>query len=95
MVTQSRAVNDEYFTDRVSEPVDCHEEEAFSDDHLKCNEQVYLEIKQAVLAKEVKPSQRGIGERFKGVGRDTINFVLMDLKHAGFLRSYRKGYAFA
>lgn len=95
VVTQSRAVNDEYFTDCVSEPVDCHEEEVFSDDHLKCNEQVYLEIKQAVLAKEVKPSQRGIGERFKGVGRETINFVLMDLKHAGFLRSYRKGYAFA
>ncbi|MGR6831080.1 hypothetical protein [Aliivibrio wodanis] len=93
--TQSCAVNDEYFTDCVSELVDCHEEEAFSDDHLKCNEQVYFEIKQAVLAKEVKPSQRGIGERFKGVGRDTINFVLMDLKHAGFLRSYRKGYAFA
>ncbi|CAQ81937.1 membrane protein [Aliivibrio salmonicida] len=92
---QSCAVNDEYFNDCVSEPVDCHEEEVFSDDHLKCNEQVYLEIKQAVLAKEVKPSQRGIGERFKGVGRDTINFVLMDLKHAGFLRSYRKGYAFA
>ncbi|MGR6862821.1 hypothetical protein ACU5EH_22360 [Aliivibrio salmonicida] len=42
VVTQSRAVNDEYFTDCVSELVDCHEEEAFSDDHLKCNEQVYL-----------------------------------------------------
>ena len=95
VVTQSRAVNDEYFSDCVSELVDGHENETFSDEHLKCNEQVYFEIKQAVLAKEVKPSQRGISERFKGVGRDTINFVLIDLKHAGFLRSYRKGYAFA
>ncbi|WP_244298217.1 hypothetical protein [Aliivibrio finisterrensis] len=87
--------NDENFNDCVPESVDCHEEEVFNDEHLKCNEQVYLEIKQAILAKEVKPSQRGIGERLKGEGRDTINFVLMDLKHAGFLRSYRKGYAFA
>ncbi|MHC5780319.1 hypothetical protein [Aliivibrio fischeri] len=94
VLTHSQAVNDEHFNDCVSELINNHHE-AFSDDHLKCNEQVYFEIKQAVLAKEVKPSQRGVSEKFKGVGRETINFVLMDLKHAGFLRSYRNGYAYA
>ncbi|MGF1903543.1 hypothetical protein [Aliivibrio salmonicida] len=95
VVTQSRAVNDEYFINCVPESVNHHNDETLELNNLKCDEQVYLEIKQAVLTKEVKPSQRGIAERFRGVGRDTINFVLMDLKQAGFLRSYRNGYAFA
>ncbi|MFA1563088.1 helix-turn-helix domain-containing protein [Aliivibrio fischeri] len=95
VLTQSRAVNDDNFNDCVPETIIECENEELELDNLKCDEQVYLEIKQAVLTKEVKPSQRGISERFKGVGRDTINFVLMDLKQAGFLRSYRNGYAFA
>lgn len=94
VVTQTRAVNDDDFIGCAPESVN-HHYEIMELDNLKCDEQVYLEIKQAVLTKEVKPSQRGVSERFKGVGRDTINFVLMDLKQAGFLRSYRNGYAFA
>ncbi|MGF1871990.1 hypothetical protein [Photobacterium indicum] len=60
-----------------------------------CHEQTYLDIKDAVLAKNVKPSQRGVMQHFKGVGRDTINQVLADLNDKGILRPYRNGYAFA
>ncbi|WP_236781668.1 hypothetical protein [Aliivibrio fischeri] len=95
VVRSAYTVNDDNFNDCVPESIIECENEELEFDNLKCDEQVYLEIKQAVLTKEVKPSQRGISERFKGVGRDTINFVLMDLKQAGFLRSYRNGYAFA
>lgn len=61
----------------------------------QCHAQMYLDIKNAVLAKSVKPSQRGISEEFKGVGRELMNQVLKDLKNVGFLKPYRKGYTYA
>lgn len=83
--TQSNAV--EYVNNELLDVVDSHA--------TQCHAQMYLDIKNAVLAKSVKPSQRGIGEEFKGVGRELMNQVLEDLKNVGFLKPYRKGYTYA
>lgn len=60
----------------------------------KCDAQLYLDVRDAILSKEVKPSYRGICRNFKGVGRDLIASVLRDLFDAGFLKPYRNGYQF-
>ncbi|MHA2784480.1 hypothetical protein [Vibrio harveyi] len=61
----------------------------------KRDEVVYFEIRDAILARQVKPSHRGISSQFKGCSRDLISRVLLDLHEAGFLKPYRKGYAVA
>lgn len=61
----------------------------------KCDIQLYFDIRNAILAKEVTPSIRGIHHKFKGVGRALISQVLTDLYDTGFLKNYRNGYAFA
>ena len=74
--------------DSVFESSDCVESD-------KCNAQLCLEIKQAILSQTVKPSHRGITAYFGSVGRDVINHVLTELKDTGLLRPYRNGYALA
>lgn len=89
--THLNALNDERFD------VDCVLE--FNDgdtiEKVKCDSQLYIDIRDAILAKEVKPSFRGVSMRFKGVGRNLISTVLTDLHETGFLKTYRNGYAFA
>ncbi|WP_305812855.1 hypothetical protein [Photobacterium leiognathi] len=43
----------------------------------------------------MRPSFRGVTQKFKGVSRALIASVLSDLHQTGFLKNYRKGYAFA
>lgn len=74
--------------DCVFENADCVELD-------KCDAQLCLEIKQAILSQTVKPSHRGITAYFGSVGRDVINHVLTELKDTGLLRPYRNGYALA
>ena len=55
----------------------------------------YFDIRDAILAKGVKPSFRGVTQQFRGVSRGLIANVLTDLHETGFLKNYRNGYAFA
>lgn len=89
--THLNAVNEERFD--VECVLDCNECELV--EKTKCESQVYMDIRDAILSKEVKPSFRGISQRFKGVGRHLISTVLNDLHDTGFLKTYRNGYAFA
>ncbi|EPG0370319.1 hypothetical protein ACSWVZ_003186 [Photobacterium damselae] len=61
----------------------------------KCDSQVYFDIRDAILAKEITPSIRGVNGKFKGVSRGLINTVLGDLYQSGILKNFRNGYAFA
>ncbi|MGR5312556.1 hypothetical protein ACPV34_21410 [Photobacterium damselae] len=61
----------------------------------KCDSQLYYDIRDAILAKDVKPSFRGVAQQFRGVSRGLIANVLTDLHETGFLKNYRNGYAFA
>ena len=96
VLTQLNAMNDACLTAQCDECDDeCELRIAMGQNIAPCHAQIYLDIKNAVLAKTVKPSQRGINESFRGVGRDLMNQVLEELKGVGFLKSYRKGYAYA
>ncbi|ARR51935.1 hypothetical protein [Photobacterium damselae] len=80
--------------------VECANDACFSTEcehtqTTKCDIQLYFDIRNAILAKEVTPSIRGIHHKFKGVGRALISQVLTDLYDTGFLKNYRNGYAFA
>ncbi|EEZ39012.1 hypothetical protein [Photobacterium damselae] len=61
----------------------------------KCDTQLYFDIRDAILAKEITPSIRGVSSKFKGVSRGLINHVLTDLYQTGILKNFRNGYAFA
>ncbi|MGR5116289.1 hypothetical protein [Photobacterium damselae] len=90
------AVNDEDFEKLTSECVEESEiKMVVGCSMTQCQAQQYLDIKNAVLTKAVKPSQRGISGEFKGVGRELMNQVLEELKDVGFLKSYRNGYTYA
>ncbi len=90
-----------------SNTVECANDGCFSSDcetcviacesaqSIKCDSQLYLDIRDAILAKEITPSIRGVSSKFKGVGRGLINCVLRDLHQSGILKNYRNGYAFA
>ena len=96
VTTQLNAMNDACLTTQCDECDDeCELRIAMGQNIAPCHAQIYLDIKNAVLAKTVKPSQRGINESFRGVGRDLMNQVLEELKGVGFLKPYRKGYAYA
>ncbi|MEC6833588.1 hypothetical protein VXS06_17630 [Photobacterium toruni] len=96
VLTQLNAMNDACLTAQCDECDDeCELRISMGQNIAPCHAQIYLDIKNAVLAKTVKPSQRGINESFRGVGRDLMNQVLEELKGVGFLKSYRKGYAYA
>ena len=93
---QLNAMNDACLATQCDECDDeCELRIAMGQNIAPCHAQIYLDIKNAVLAKTVKPSQRGINESFRGVGRDLMNQVLEELKGVGFLKPYRKGYAYA
>ncbi|MGX9459600.1 hypothetical protein ACWU37_21955 (plasmid) [Photobacterium damselae subsp. damselae] len=90
-----------------SNTVECANDGCFSSDcesclsecehsqSLKCDTQIYFDIRDAILAKEITPSIRGVSGKFKGVSRGLINTVLGDLHQSGILKNYRNGYAFA
>ena len=87
--TQLSAVNDGCFANECD--FDCSNEPL----KAKCDSQLYFDIRDAILAKDVKPSFRGVAQQFSGVSRGLIANVLNDLHETGFLKNYRKGYAFA
>jgi hypothetical protein len=90
--TQLNAVNDGCFDNECDQCVfDCSNEPL----KAKCDSQLYFDIRDAILAKGVKPSFRGVTQQFRGVSRGLIANVLTDLHETGFLKNYRKGYAFA
>ncbi|MCD9538953.1 hypothetical protein [Photobacterium carnosum] len=90
--TQLNAVNDTCFASECDQCVfECSNEPL----KAKCDSQLYFDIRDAILAKGVKPSFRGVTQQFKGVSRGLIANVLADLHETGFLKNYRKGYAFA
>ncbi|MGD6739530.1 hypothetical protein ACP5PY_25635 [Photobacterium leiognathi subsp. mandapamensis] len=90
--TQSSAVNDGCFSNESDQCVfECSNEPL----KAKCDSQLYFDIRDAILAKDVKPSFRGVTQQFKGVSRSLIANVLTDLHETGFLKNYRNGYAFA
>lgn len=62
---------------------------------IKSDSQLYIDVRDAILAKSVKPSFRGISLQFRGVSRTLISQVLNDLHETGFLKTYRNGYAFS
>ena len=94
--TQLNAMNDACLATQCDECDDeCELRIAMGQNIEPCHAQIYLDIKNAVLTKTVKPSQRGINESFRGVGRDLMNQVLEELKAVGFLKPYRKGDAYA
>ncbi len=94
MITDSNTVecaNDACFsTDCENCVIECEHAQS-----TKCDSQLYFDIRDAILAKEVTPSIRGIHHKFKGVGRALISQVLTDLYDTGFLKNYCNGYAFA
>ncbi|EGU31263.1 hypothetical protein VII00023_22809 [Vibrio ichthyoenteri ATCC 700023] len=63
-------------------------------DRIRSDSQLYSDIRDAILAKSVKPSFRGVALQFKGVSRALISQVLNDLHETGFLKTYRKGFAY-
>ncbi|MFB1079518.1 hypothetical protein [Photobacterium damselae] len=87
--------------------VECANNDCFSSDcencviecehaqSIKCDSQVYFDIRDAILAKEITPSIRGVNGKFKGVSRGLINTVLSDLHQSGILKNFRNGYAFS
>ncbi|WP_419208239.1 hypothetical protein ACN08N_25400 (plasmid) [Photobacterium leiognathi subsp. mandapamensis] len=90
--TQSSAVNDGCFSNECGQCVfECSNESL----KAKCDSQLYFDIRDAILAKDVKPSFRGVTQQFRGVSRGLIANVLTDLHETGFLKNYRNGYAFA
>ena len=90
--TQLSAVNDGCFANECDQCVfDCSNEPL----KAKCDSQLYFDIRDAILAKGVKPSFRGVTQQFRGVSRGLIANVLTDLHETGFLKNYRNGYAFA
>lgn len=90
-----------------SNTVECANDACFSSDcencviecehaqSTKCDSQLYFDIRDAILAKEITPSIRGVNNKFKGVSRGLINTVLADLYKSGILKNFRNGYAFA
>lgn len=87
--TQSSAVNDSCLDNKCV--FECSNEPL----KVKCDSQLYFDIRDAILARDVRPSFRGVTQKFKGVSRALIASVLSDLHQTGFLKNYRKGYAFA
>lgn len=65
----------------------------------ECNSELYIRIRDAVLAKSVKPSHRAIKAHFEGIviSRKLLTSVLEDLVEFGFLRKFagNKGYTYA
>ena len=65
----------------------------------ECNSELYIRIRDVVLAKNVKPSHRGIRAVFEGVtiSRKLLTLVLEDLVEFGFLRKIKggRGYTYA
>ncbi|WIG71447.1 hypothetical protein KEC58_22410 (plasmid) [Photobacterium damselae] len=96
VVTHSNAVNDACLGTECDEcDSECVLPAVIGYDIPQCHAQMYLDIKNAVLAKTVKPNQRGINQSFRGAGRKLMNQVLEDLKDVGFLKPYRNGYTYA
>ncbi|MGQ5486894.1 hypothetical protein ACUHZR_18735 [Photobacterium damselae subsp. piscicida] len=96
VVTHSNAVNDACLGTKCDEcDSECVLPAVAGYDIPQCHAQMYLDIKNAVLAKTVKPNQRGINQSFRGAGRKLMNQVLEDLKDVGFLKPYRNGYTYA
>lgn len=86
---QSSAVNDVCFD------ADCAQCDVKCEQRKLSEAQLYIDVRNAILAKKVTPSHRGVAEQFRGVSRDLINNVCAELHTAGFLKPFRKGYAFA
>ncbi|WP_284648851.1 hypothetical protein [Photobacterium damselae] len=84
------ANNDCFSSDCESCLIECEHTQS-----TKCDTQLYFDIRDAILAKEITPSIRGVNGKFKGVSRGLINNVLGDLYQSGILKNFRNGYAFA
>ncbi|MGR5200336.1 hypothetical protein ACPV3S_17420 [Photobacterium damselae] len=84
------ANNDCFSSDCESCLIECEHSQS-----IKCDTQLYFDIRDAILAKEITPSIRGVNGKFKGVSRGLINTVLGDLHQSGILKNFRNGYAFA
>lgn len=89
------AMNDNEFERTVENTVEHVATHTDSSEVDKCNAQLCMEIKRAILDRTVKPSHRSISERFGHVGRDVIRHVLNELHETGLLRSYRNGFTLA
>lgn len=61
----------------------------------ECMEQTKLSIKESIISREIKPSQRGVLSKYRGIARETINDVLVELQEGGVLRPYRNGFTYA
>lgn len=89
------AMNDNEFERTVENTVEHAATHTDNSEVDKCNAQLCMEIKRAILDRTVKPSHRSISERFGHVGRDVIRHVLNELHETGLLRSYRNGFTLA
>ncbi|MGR5465236.1 hypothetical protein ACPV5G_20070 [Photobacterium damselae] len=106
-IEHAQAQSQSFTVTTHSNTVECANDGCFSSDcesclsecehsqSTKCDSQLYFDIRDAILAKEITPSIRGVSGKFKGVSRGLINNVLADLYQSGILKNFRNGYAFA